>query len=626
MLHRRRHSLLTHAASVASVLAALTSARTASAGPTCTTTVPIAIPNGQPDLSPLPHLIDADEDGLVDLAEDELAECARPIYIFDSEEPTRQPDEPLLLHQVFMDSFDSTGAMRIKIRYAELYREDGGFIDCDFQPDGCNSKHGDSQGRDLYLDVEDLHRAAIINPSDNPDTGPPQYDDTHLEIYVAWGKHHAYTAPLVCFPSTIGHQSSCNCTNGCAPTHYDRADGQGAKYLPETYNAGQEESFDYCDLPEKTPKGFPNDLTPFGFPGEYVYHPCVDTCASGGDVCADIDESGWTSMGNDDSNVNSIHFYAVASAKHLTLFLRGQDGACVYASSPGGDDMDLDGVPDDCDACLFDPEPSFPSVDSDIDGLPDHCDNCDGSANPDQADMDGDGLGDACDNCPAVPNADQLDFDHDQEGDACDEDDDDDGCTDKNDQLPFDPTERNGSYVGLTCDPSSGDTRLFAGIDSDSDGLLNCEDDDNDNDSIPDMADQCPNKASSSDCVQIKDCPVQSWFDVCTFGGCDELEVRINSVINPDPTIFADIEIYQGVLYLGLGSLSPREAANVLTAYGADAIEIWTDGRSGPPAIQAIVASLASSSVVVGDVTAGDALAVNVSGGVVELAGASMPR
>ena len=58
-------------------------------------------------------------------------------------------------------------------------------------------------------------------------------------------------------------------------------------------------------------------------------------------------------------------------------------------------DGDNDGICDDDDNCLINPNPE--QIDTDKDGLGDACDNCVSIANPGQEDTDKDGLGDVCD-------------------------------------------------------------------------------------------------------------------------------------------------------------------------------------------------------------------------------------
>jgi hypothetical protein len=58
-------------------------------------------------------------------------------------------------------------------------------------------------------------------------------------------------------------------------------------------------------------------------------------------------------------------------------------------------------------------------IDTDGDGVCDDVDNCVVNPNPDQLDTDGDWFGDVCDNCPTVANASQTDTDGDGIGDAC---------------------------------------------------------------------------------------------------------------------------------------------------------------------------------------------------------------
>jgi hypothetical protein len=57
-------------------------------------------------------------------------------------------------------------------------------------------------------------------------------------------------------------------------------------------------------------------------------------------------------------------------------------------------DSDGDGVPDDADNCVSDP--NGPQIDTDNDGVGDICDNCPETPNPFQEDSDGNGVGDAC--------------------------------------------------------------------------------------------------------------------------------------------------------------------------------------------------------------------------------------
>jgi len=64
-------------------------------------------------------------------------------------------------------------------------------------------------------------------------------------------------------------------------------------------------------------------------------------------------------------------------------------------------------------------------------------------------DKDGDGITDSLDNCPMIANPDQADFDCDGQGDACDDDDDNDGVLDVYDQCAFTP-------LGMAVDPSNG--------------------------------------------------------------------------------------------------------------------------------------------------------------------------
>jgi len=87
--------------------------------------------------------------------------------------------------------------------------------------------------------------------------------------------------------------------------------------------------------------------------------------------------------------------------------------------------------------------------DYDEDGLEDDFDNCPWNPNPTQLDSDSDGWGDACDTCLSTWNPNQFDRDNDGRGDWCDDDDDNDGITDLIDECPL--LHRRNYSRNMTC-------------------------------------------------------------------------------------------------------------------------------------------------------------------------------
>ncbi len=88
------------------------------------------------------------------------------------------------------------------------------------------------------------------------------------------------------------------------------------------------------------------------------------------------------------------------------------DGCDLCPGSPDSLDADSDGVPDECDRC-----PGFDdAVDADEDAAPDACDKCPGF--DDGADRDHDGVPDGCDRCEGFDDA--KDCDQDETPDGCD--------------------------------------------------------------------------------------------------------------------------------------------------------------------------------------------------------------
>jgi len=186
------------------------------------------------------------------------------------------------------------------------------------------------------------------------------------------------------------------------------------------------------------------------------------------------------------------------SAADTRLFL-----AFIFEPSIG--DRDGDGIKDDVDRCINDPEDydqfededGCPEPDNDRDGILDVDDECplipedrDGDADEDgcpegnEGDRDGDGILDDVDQCPDEPE----DRDNFQDEDGCpDPDNDQDGILDPDDLCPNDPEDRDNF--------------------EDQDG---CPDPDNDNDRILDVDDQCPNDPETYNGESDEDgCPDQ---------------------------------------------------------------------------------------------------------------------
>jgi outer membrane protein OmpA-like peptidoglycan-associated protein len=177
----------------------------------------------------------------------------------------------------------------------------------------------------------------------------------------------------------------------------------------------------------------------------------------------------------------------------------GQLGA-VYSIGGRPEDQDKDGVPDELDRCIAQPEDrdgfqdqdGCPDVDNDDDGIEDNGDKCPNAAEdidrfqdqdgcPDE-DNDGDGIPDVSDKCPEQAE----DKDGVDDADGCpDLDDDGDGIDNNKDKCPKQKEDKDGF--------------------EDADG---CPDPDNDGDGIPDGSDKCPNQAESKNGIDDDDgCP-----------------------------------------------------------------------------------------------------------------------
>lgn len=115
---------------------------------------------------------------------------------------------------------------------------------------------------------------------------------------------------------------------------------------------------------------------------------------------------------------------------------------CLLISNPEQINTDGDSAGDACDAFTKD---ATETLDTDGDSVGDNTDVF--INNPSEwADEDGDGTGDNSDNCLYIENAMQINSDGDSEGNACDIDDDNDGFTDKQEEI----SETN-PYNALSC-------------------------------------------------------------------------------------------------------------------------------------------------------------------------------
>jgi gliding motility-associated-like protein len=195
-----------------------------------------------------------------------------------------------------------------------------------------------------------------------------------------------------------------------------------------------------------------------------------------GDGINDVDNASFTIEGTDLKLSVSTNYETQAS---YAIYLNVNDGendyqrAFIISIIDENEDADSDGVNDILDQCPNSPAGETVDVngcadtqkDSDSDGVNDALDLCANTTSGEpvdlngcsasQNDLDGDGVIDSEDNCIAIPNADQLDTDSDGMGDFCDNDDDNDGTPDTEDAFPLDAsedTDTDGDGIGDNAD------------------------------------------------------------------------------------------------------------------------------------------------------------------------------
>ena len=204
----------------------------------------------------------------------------------------------------------------------------------------------------------------------------------------------------------------------------------------------------------------------------------------------------------------------------------GCDDNCTNIVNANQDDIDTDGIGDACDNCVAAINPA--QTDTDSDGLGDPCDSC---INDPNNDSDGDGVCGDVDNCPDDANMSQLDTDSDLLGDACDPDDDDDTVLDGADSDPLNNLLCRDVDLDGCDDCSSGVDNIAAdGTDTDTDGLCDAGDPDDDNDNVADGSDSDPlnnllcrdlDLDGCDDCSTGTDDPLNDGIDFDLDGLCD---------------------------------------------------------------------------------------------------------
>lgn len=293
-------------------------------------------------------------------------------------------------------------------------------------------------------------------------------------------------------------------------------------------------------------------------------------------------------------------------------------------------DGDGDGFCDTVDLCPGLDTSS--NSDTDGDGLGDDCDRCPTGFDPEDLDSDEDGVGDACDTCPQVDDPSNLDTDGDGRGDLCDFDDDGDGCLDRHDQNPLQTNVRIGTLLHPNCSPTTSPALGSEAFDSDNDGIRNCADPDDDNDGTADADDLCPVSGATNLCVWPgRSCPLHPIFFTCRGGACNQQLLRVQELINPDPThrLFYEILSVDGdeIIVSTLASRTLVDSSNGIRGLlpsvsgrlprGALAMEI-VSRTTGRPMLD--VATYVPSSVQVGRLS-GTRLSVKVGGSAITVQG-----
>ncbi len=423
--------------------------------------------------------------------------------------------------------------------------------DNDGVDDGLDSAPLDANTcRDVDLDTCDDCSSGSDNPANDGidsdsdglcDAGDPDDDNDGVND----GSDNAPLDPNVC--RDADGDSCDDCTNGSDDTANDGldTDSDGACDLtdPDDDNDGVEDGLDSDPVDGTVCRDVDADS--------------CDDCSSGtdnpDDDGTDTDSDGLCDAGDPDDDGDGVD--------------DGSDNAPLDPNACRDADVDT------CDDCTNGSDaPNDDGLDSDADGL------CD-AGDPDD---DNDGVNDESDSAPLNPNVcrdtdldscddcvngsddpanDGLDSEEDGLCDAGDPDDDNDGVEDGLDSAPLDPNECRDADVD-TCDDciNGSDNVLNDGLDTDSDGLCDAGDPDDDGDGVNDGADSAPldpnlcrdaDGDSCDDCTNGSDDPADDGLDTDSDGMCnatdpdddgDGVEDGLDSA-PLDPNVCRDLDI-----------------------------------------------------------------------------------
>ena len=358
---------------------------------------------------------------------------------------------------------------------------------------------------------------------------------------------------------------------------------------------------------------------------------CDRNNTGGGQVSVkEVADKHWMQPGFSGTNLDWFISYAISLNQIFDCCDDPNNASCNTHEAKAEPDTDNDFVADSIDNCKN--VANTNQLDNDGDGLGDACDNCPHKSNPDQADIDHDGIGDVCDNCVNISNSDQLNTDDDSEGDACDADDDNDFCPDNVDDKPKQDFSVIGQRVAVNCPDKLIPATGWDGDDSDNDTLRNCMDNDDDNDGILDKDDPCPVVPGTICIYPPVSCPLSHWWVTCQLGGCNELLIKILSVINPNPELIVQkfriqeqqlilqatdevgVDVIDAAMH-GQQLTKARVAAKQHNAKSKVRIEIWSKNRDGTPGqLMATVAEYDTSSLTRLKTTGRTAVIVSVAG------------